>query len=45
VTITSGGDPAIHTAGDDVDNVAEDSLRTMLEVGDRVLEAALVASG
>lgn len=45
VTITSGNDPAIHTAADDVDNVSEESLQTMLDVGVRALEAALAASG
>ncbi len=45
VTITSGNDPRIHTAEDDIDNVSSQSLATMLEVGSRALTAALAAAG
>ena len=45
VTITSGDDPKIHSAGDDFDNVLLDSLATMLEVADRTLRTALAAAG
>jgi len=45
VTITSGDDPRVHTAGDDVANVSRDDLAVMLEAGARALEAAITASG
>lgn len=45
VTITSGDDPLIHSAGDDIANVSPEALTTMLEVGARSLTAALAAAG
>lgn len=45
VTITSGNDAAIHTPGDDIAHLSREALTTMLEVGDRVMQAALSAAG
>lgn len=45
VTITSGDDPLIHSAGDDTANVSTEALTTMLEVGERALTSALTAAG
>jgi aminopeptidase YwaD len=45
VTITSGDDPNIHTAGDTLEAVRKPDLQTMLRLGDAALEGLLKTLG
>ncbi len=44
VTIHSGGDEHMHTALDDIENIDEDSLATMLDASEAMLDGLLAAA-